>query len=188
MFLAGYGSSWSQEASHARAVVEATSDAIRHEGLALRKKNERAHTTELWATLELLAPSVDANKGHPGYRSKALRGRTKEELLKDVMHAVRLAQGRQDDLDLGKSECTSPRKLCALWNSTSRPRPYSGADGRGVWAQGWQGFPRTAFLEHRRSSRGGRAQRRVPWDESAPCRRWRWVRWIKPTPRRRGPG
>jgi hypothetical protein len=112
MFSAGYGGSWSREESHARAVVEATSDRVRHECLALRKKNERAHNNALWATLDLLAPSVDANKGNPGYRSKALRGRTKEELLKDVMHAVRLAQGlRQDDLILDESECTSPREL-----------------------------------------------------------------------------
>jgi hypothetical protein len=61
--------------------------------LALRKKNERANTIALWATLELLAPNVDQNKAPPGYRSKALRGRAKEELLKDAIHAVRLAQG-----------------------------------------------------------------------------------------------
>ena len=60
--------------------------------LALRKKNERANTTALLATLELLAPNVEENKRQPGYRSKALRGRAKEELLADVMHAVRLAR------------------------------------------------------------------------------------------------
>ena len=60
--------------------------------LALRKKNERADTTKLLARLELLAPRVDANKVHPGHRSKALQGRAREELLKDVVHAVRLAR------------------------------------------------------------------------------------------------
>ena len=75
------------------------------EALALRKKNERANTTALWATLELLAPNVDENKGQPGHRSKALRGRSKDGLLKDVMHAVRLAQGlRSDDLVLDEGE------------------------------------------------------------------------------------
>ena len=75
------------------------------EELALRKKNERSNTTALWATLELLAPSVDENKAQPGYRSKALRGRAKEELLKDVIHAVRLAQGlRSHDLVIDESE------------------------------------------------------------------------------------
>ena len=178
MLSAGYGLSWSQEASFARAVV---GERLRHEGLALRKKNERAHTTALLAALEILAPKVDANMGQPGYRSKALRGRAKEELLKDVMHAVRLAQGlRLDDFVLG--ECTSPRELCAFLNPTPRPRPCSGADGRGVWAQGWRGFLRTGFLEHRRSRRGGRSQRRVPWDKPAPRRGWRRVRWNKSTP------
>ena len=47
---------------------------------------------------------MDENKGQPGHRSKALRGRAKEELLKDVVHAVRLAQGRSDDLVLEESE------------------------------------------------------------------------------------
>jgi len=75
------------------------------EELALRKKNERARTTKLLASLELLAPSVDENKTQPGHRSKALRGRAKEGLLKDVMHAVCLAQGlRSDDLVLAESE------------------------------------------------------------------------------------
>eukprot|EP00290_Baffinella_frigidus_P051308 CAMPEP_0180405534 /NCGR_PEP_ID=MMETSP0989-20121125/40661_1 /TAXON_ID=697907 /ORGANISM="non described non described, Strain CCMP2293" /LENGTH=122 /DNA_ID=CAMNT_0022409145 /DNA_START=276 /DNA_END=642 /DNA_ORIENTATION=- len=60
--------------------------------VALNKKKERAHNTTLWARLELLAPQVDENKGKPGYRSKALRGRSKEELLKDVVSAVRSAR------------------------------------------------------------------------------------------------
>ena len=75
------------------------------EELALRKKNERAHTTKLLARLGLLAPSVNENTTHPGNRSRALRGREKGELLKDVIHAVRLAQGqRNDDLVLPESE------------------------------------------------------------------------------------
>jgi hypothetical protein len=75
------------------------------EELAQRKKNERANTTKLFARLEVLAPTVDDNKGHPGHRSKELRGREKAELLKDVIHAVRLAQGqRSDDLVLPESE------------------------------------------------------------------------------------
>ena len=75
------------------------------EELALRKKNERSRTTKLLARLELLAPSVDEHKTQPGHRSKALRGRAKEELLKDVMHAVCLAQGlRSDDLVLAECE------------------------------------------------------------------------------------
>jgi len=111
MFSAGPGAAWSQEASHARAAERGrtASGAVRpytaKEGLALRKKNERENTTARWATLELLAPSVGENKGQPGYRSKALRGRAKEELLKDVIHAVRLAQGlHSDDLDLDGGE------------------------------------------------------------------------------------
>jgi len=113
MFSAGPGGAWPQEASHAQAAVvvggRIASHAVRpvmtKEDLALRKKNERANTIALWATLELLAPSVDENKGLPGYRSKALRGRTKEELLQDVIHAVRLAQGlRNGDLVLQESE------------------------------------------------------------------------------------
>ena len=81
------------------------SDALRHEDLALRKKNERAHTINLLATLALQAPVVDGNKGQPGHRSKALRGRVKEELLKDVIHAVRLAQGLpSQDLVIHESE------------------------------------------------------------------------------------
>ena len=105
MFSAEHGGAWSQEASNARAAVDVHTafDAVRpyatksrqrgaHEELALRKKNERANTTALLATLELLAPRVEENKGQPGYRSKALRGRAKEELLKDVLHAVRLAR------------------------------------------------------------------------------------------------
>ena len=61
--------------------------------LALRKKEERAHTTALWARLELLAPNVDEDKTQPRYRSKAVAGRTKDQLLKDVMHAVQQAHG-----------------------------------------------------------------------------------------------
>jgi len=73
--------------------------------LALRKKNERASTNSLLKRLEELAPKIDKNQGKPGYRSKALRGRARDELLKDVMHAVRLAQGlRIDDLVLQESE------------------------------------------------------------------------------------
>ena len=127
--------------------------------LALEKKNERAHTTAMWARLALLAPDVDANKGLPGYRSKAFGGRSKEELLKDVVEAVRLAQGlRSDDLLLQESECTSSRE-CDLSTPTPRARPCRGrADGRGVLAQGRRGCPRTGLLEHRRSSRGGRGQ------------------------------
>jgi hypothetical protein len=85
MFAAG-GGAWSQEASHARAAVVRPTK----EELALRKKNERANTTALWATLELLAPNMDENKVQKGHRCKALRGRAKEELLNDVVHAVRL--------------------------------------------------------------------------------------------------
>jgi hypothetical protein len=99
MFSTGPGGAWSQQAHHVRAAVggRAASDSARHEDLALRKKNERAHTTKILATLELLAPILDENKGQPGHRSKALRGRTRGELLKDVMHAVRLAQGLRSD-------------------------------------------------------------------------------------------
>ena len=110
MFSAGPGGAWSQEAGHARTAMVvggriAPRPVITKEELALRKKDERATTTALWATLELLAPIVDENKAQPGYRSKALRGRAKEELLKDVIHAVRLAQGqRSDDLVLPESE------------------------------------------------------------------------------------
>ena len=85
------------------------SDAVRHyttkEELALRKKNERATTIRLLTRLDLLAPTVEENIVQPGHRSKALRGREKGELLKDVIHAVRLAQGqRSDDLVLPGSE------------------------------------------------------------------------------------
>jgi len=111
MFSAGPGGAWSQDASHARAAESGGTapDAVRplttKEELALRKKNERANTTNLLARLQLLAPIVDENKGQPGHRSKALRGRSKDELLKDVIHAVRLAQGlRSDDLVLDESE------------------------------------------------------------------------------------
>jgi hypothetical protein len=62
--------------------------------LALRKKEERAHTSALWARLELLVPNVDENRAQPWYRSQALRGRTKDELLTDVTHAMRLAHGQ----------------------------------------------------------------------------------------------
>jgi len=59
----------------------------------------------MWARLECLAPNVDMYMVKPGYRSKALYGRTKEELLKDVMHAVRLAQGLpSQDLVIHESE------------------------------------------------------------------------------------
>ena len=113
MYSAGPGGAWSQEASHAQAVASerTASVAVRpysyttKEELALRKKNERAHTTKLLARLELLAPKVDEHQGQSGHRSKALRGREKGELLKDVMHAVRLAQGlRSDDLVSVESE------------------------------------------------------------------------------------
>ena len=60
--------------------------------LAQRKKNERANTTALLATLELLAPNLAENKQQPGNRSKALRGRAKDQLLQDVIHAVKLAR------------------------------------------------------------------------------------------------
>ena len=87
VLFAGPGGGWTQEN---RIGVSASARTAAKN--ALRKKNERANTTALWATLELLAPSVDANKEQPGHRSKALRGRVKEELLKDVVHAVRLAR------------------------------------------------------------------------------------------------
>ena len=111
MFFAGPGGAWSQEASISPPAVggHTAFDAMRplttKEQLALRKKGERAHTTALWSTLELLAPIVDENRALPGYRSKALRGRAKEELLKDVVHAVRLAQGlRGNDSVLQEGE------------------------------------------------------------------------------------
>jgi len=136
MFSAGPGGAWSQTEGHARTAMvvggrlaptvdekggrlaptvdeKAGLPAATKEKLALRKKDERANTIALWTTLELLAPIVDENKAQPGYRSKALRGRAKEELLKDVMHAVRLAQGpRLDDFVLG--ECLPPRIMCLL--------------------------------------------------------------------------
>jgi len=93
--FAGPGGGWTQDNRTGRSAGARTaSDAIRPIAAknALRKKIERANTTALWATLELLAPSVEANKEQPGHRSKALRGRVKEELLKDVVHAVRLAR------------------------------------------------------------------------------------------------
>ena len=111
MFSAGPGGAWSQEASHARAAESGrtASDAVRpyttNEELALRKRSERSNTTKLMARLELLAPKVHKNTQQGGRRSKALRGRAKEELLIDVMHAVRLAQVlRSDDLLLDESE------------------------------------------------------------------------------------
>jgi hypothetical protein len=112
MFSAGTDGAWSQAASHAwEAENGAASDAVRpittKKELALRKKNERAHTTKLLARLEFLAPSLDESKGQPvGMRSKALRGRAKEELLKDVIDLVRLkAPGlRSEDIVLEESE------------------------------------------------------------------------------------
>ena len=111
MLAAGPGGAWSQVASTSpqamgrRKASDAAHPHTTKEKLALRKKNERAHTTNLLARLQLLAPSVDENKTQPGHRSKALRGRAKEGLLKDVMHAVCLAQGlRSDDLVLAESE------------------------------------------------------------------------------------
>jgi len=111
MFSAGSGGAWSQEASHVRAAESGRTafDAVRpyttKEELALRKRSERANTTKLMARLELLAPKMDQNTLPGGLRSKALRGRAREELLKDVMHAVRLAQVlRSDDLILDASE------------------------------------------------------------------------------------
>jgi hypothetical protein len=62
--------------------------------LALRKKDERAHTFALWVRLESLVPNVDENRAQPGCRSKALKGRTKDEILTDVTHALRLAHGQ----------------------------------------------------------------------------------------------
>ena len=116
MLVAGSGGAWSQEASISPQAVggRKASDAVHphtaNEQLALCKKNERAHTTNLLARLQLLAPMVDENKGQPGHRSKALRGRARDELLKDVIHAVRLTQGlRSDDLVLDESECTEPQ-------------------------------------------------------------------------------
>ncbi|KAJ1464053.1 hypothetical protein T484DRAFT_1923105, partial [Baffinella frigidus] len=82
MFSAGPGGAWSQEASPARAAVVARPRKSKGE-LALRKKKERANTTALLARLEFLAPNVDEHKMQPGHRSKALRGRAKDELLKD---------------------------------------------------------------------------------------------------------
>jgi hypothetical protein len=128
MFSAGPGGAWSQ-ASHARAAVggHTAFDAVRRckrkEELALGKKKERAHTIALWARLELLAPHVDENKGPAGNRSKALRGRAKEELLKDVLHAVQLAQGLRSH---GESRPATLRALepetpCPPLERTLRP-------------------------------------------------------------------
>jgi len=126
MFSAGPGGTWSQEARISPPAVggSTASDAVRatwnqRKGqLALRKKNERANLLTMWSRLELLAPNVDANRTLPGYRSKALQGRSKEELLKDVVHAVRQAQGLRQE-----GECTSPRDPCALSTPTPRARP-----------------------------------------------------------------
>jgi len=134
MFSAGPNGAWSQEASHAREAengtassdlpspleaengtasshaVRAWSQAVRplttKQELALRKKMERAHTSKLLARLEFLAPRLDENKGQPGGgRSKALRGRAKEELLKDVVDVVRQVHGlRGEDIVLEESE------------------------------------------------------------------------------------
>ena len=112
MFSAGPGGAWSQEASHARAAVSGgtASDEVppytTKEELALRKRNERTHTTNLWATLALLAPSVDENKGQTGRRVKVLQGRTKEQILKDVKHAVWLAQRLMGPGALGQAYTT----------------------------------------------------------------------------------
>ena len=59
----------------------------------------------------MLAPTVDENRVQPGHRSRALGGREKAELLNDVIHAVRLAQGQHsDNLVLSESEWTAPRE------------------------------------------------------------------------------
>jgi len=111
MFSAGPGGAWSQAASHAREAENGTASyAVRpittKKELALRKKNARANTTKLLARLEILSPSLVENRGQPGGgRSKALRGRAKEERLKDVIDVDRLAHGRRsDDLVLEESE------------------------------------------------------------------------------------
>ena len=74
MFSAGPSGGWSQESRISPPAVGGgpASDAVRptrKEVLALRKKNERAHLNQMWPQLALLAPSVGANKGLPGYRS-----------------------------------------------------------------------------------------------------------------------
>ena len=129
MFSAGPDGAWSQEAGHAQTAMVVGGRIASHpvttkEKRALRKKDERANTTALWATLALLAPNVDENKAHPGNRSKALRGRAKDELLKDVIHAVRLAQElRSHDLALDESERTPAREPFPLSNQPPTPAP-----------------------------------------------------------------
>jgi len=98
MFSAGPNGAWPQAAGHAREAENGTaSDAVRpittKKDLALRKKN-KPNAAKPLARLEFLAPSLDENKGQPGGgRSRALRGRAKGELLKDVIDVVRLAHG-----------------------------------------------------------------------------------------------
>jgi len=63
--------------------------AKRKEELARRKKNERTHTTALWASLEKLAPKVE-NKSKPRFISKSLStGRSKDDILQDAIQLVR---------------------------------------------------------------------------------------------------
>ena len=122
MFSAGPDRAWPQEASHDWASVAAGGRSASHavrplatkEEMALQKKHERANTTALWVTLELLAPIVGENKGLPGYRSKALRGRAKEEILRDAVHAVRLARGLLPPSALEKAFTTPAMALGAL--------------------------------------------------------------------------
>ncbi|KAJ1465878.1 hypothetical protein T484DRAFT_1757107, partial [Baffinella frigidus] len=58
--------------------------------LAQRKKNERKETNDLWAVLEAVTPRVSQQQGQLGNRSKSLRsGRTKQEVLQDVVQVVR---------------------------------------------------------------------------------------------------
>ncbi|KAJ1471492.1 hypothetical protein T484DRAFT_1916223, partial [Baffinella frigidus] len=83
MLSHGPGAAWLQEAHGQREASK------RKEQLAQRKKNDRAKTVGLFAKLELMTPSVDKHTGQRGYRSKALRGRAKDTLLLDIMHAVR---------------------------------------------------------------------------------------------------
>ena len=87
MLSAGSGGGCSKEASHARAAESGrtASNAVCpyaiQEELAPQKRKESAHTTNLIARLELLAPKVDENQEQPGgHRSKTLRGRAKEDL------------------------------------------------------------------------------------------------------------
>jgi len=87
-----------QEASHKRPMGLETMGAptaskegggSRKEVLRLRKKKEREELSWLFARLEELAPHVEMKKVKPGYRSGALLGRTKEEILEDAVHCVR---------------------------------------------------------------------------------------------------